>query len=161
MQKRFLEAGRIVNTHGTHGEVKIQPWADSADFLTDFENIYIDGAPLRVINARVHKGFVIAILEGVEDINSAMRLKNKVISIERSSAKLPDGSFFIQDVFGVEVYDSEGLKLGKVSDVLFMPSHNIYVVTGEREYLIPAVPEFVTDLDIPGGRMTVKLIDGM
>ena len=53
-KKKYLETGRIVNTHGVRGEVKIQPWADSPDFLLDFDSLYIDGKPLRVLSARVH-----------------------------------------------------------------------------------------------------------
>jgi len=56
MQKPYLEAGKIVNTHGVRGEVRIQPWADDAAFLLGFRTFYIDGAPVPVAHSRVHKG---------------------------------------------------------------------------------------------------------
>ena len=65
MQSEFLEIGQIVNTHGIRGEVKLVPWADSPEFVCQFNTLYADGAPLKVTSARVHKGNVIAKLEGI------------------------------------------------------------------------------------------------
>lgn len=161
MKKEFLEAGKIVNTHGVKGEVKIQPWADSADFLRRFNTIYIDGAAVRMISSRVHKGFLIALLEGVQDVESAMKLKNKVIFINRSDAGLEEGEFFIQDILGAEVVGEDGEVLGKLADVLDLPAGRIYVVKGEREILIPARPEFVLNTDVEAGKITVRMMEGL
>jgi 16S rRNA processing protein RimM len=161
MKKQYLEAGKIVNTHGVRGEVKIQPWADSAEFLQDFPTIYIDGAPVRVLSSRVHKDCLIAALEGVGDVNDAMRLKNKTVFIDRSDATLEDGSFFIQDIIGASVRDESGAELGTLADVLELPAGNVYVVRGAREILVPAVPEFVRKTDADAGVITVRLIEGM
>ena len=92
MKKQYLEAGRIVNTHGVRGEVKIEPWADDAAFLTRFRRFYLDGKPVAVRSCRVHKSMCIALLEGVDDVNAAMPLKGKVIFIDRDDAKLPKGT---------------------------------------------------------------------
>ncbi len=86
MQSEFLEIGQIVNTHGIRGEVKLVPWADSPEFVCQFNTLYADGAPLKVTSARVHKGNVIAKLEGVDDVNAAMLLKGKTVHIRRSNA---------------------------------------------------------------------------
>ena len=157
----YLEAGKIVNTHGVRGEVKIEPWADSPEFLRGFKTIYIGGRPVRVLSQRVHNGFVIARLEGVEDVNAAMALKNKVVSIARADAKLPRGSFFLADIVGAKVVTEEGRELGTLVEVMERPAHNIYVVQGEQEHLIPAVPEFILKTDAENGVVTVRLIDGM
>jgi 16S rRNA processing protein RimM len=159
--KKYLEAGKIVNTHGIRGEVRIQPWADSADFLKGFKRLYIEGQPLELVSARVHKEFLIAQFKGVDDVNAAMALKNKLVSIDRADAKLPKGAFFLQDIIGAAVVDEEGAELGKLSDVLETPAGNVYVVTGEREILIPAVPQFVLKTDVGAGVVTVRLIEGM
>ena len=100
MKERFIEAGEIVNTHGVRGEIKILPWTDSAEFLAAFRTLYIDGKPVRVRSSRVHKGTVLAALEGVEDVNAAMRLKGRRVFIDRADAKLPEGGYFIQDIIG-------------------------------------------------------------
>ena len=91
MKNQFLEAGQIVNTHGIQGEVKIVPWCDSPEFLLQFDTLYLDGAPVKVRAARVHKGNVLAALEGVADVNAAMALKGKTVSIDRSGVVLPEG----------------------------------------------------------------------
>lgn len=159
--EKYLEAGIICNTHGTRGEVKIQPWADSAEFLKEFKYLYIDGKAFELISGKVHKQCLIAELKGVSGVNEAMTLKNKIVSIDRSEAKLPKGAFFIQDIIGASVVDESGKELGKLSDVLELPSSNVYVVTGEREILIPAVPQFIINTDVKAGLITVRLIDGM
>lgn len=159
--KQFLEAGKIVNTHGVKGEVKIQPWADSADFLRRFEKIYIESKPYRVLKSREQKGMFYAQLEGVEDVNTAMTLKNRVIFIDRDDACLEEGAYFIQDIIGASVVTEDGTELGKLAEVLDMPASSIYVVKGEREIMIPAVPEFVLKVDVPAGVITVRLIEGM
>jgi len=158
---KYLEAGVIANTHGIKGEVKIQPWADNAEFLKDFKYIYIGGKPYELLSGKVHKECLIAELKGVSDVNEAMALKNKIVSINREDAKLPEGAFFIQDLIGARVVDGRGMELGKLTDVLELPSSNVYVVTGEREILIPAVPQFIIKTDVNAGLITVRLIDGM
>ncbi len=161
MKKQFLEAGKIVNTHGVRGELRIQPWADSPEFLTGFKKLYIDGEEFALASCRVHKDCVIAKFEGLDDINDAMLLKNKIVFINRDDARLPAGHHFISDTLGISVYDESGALLGTVSDVLTLPANDVYVVKGEREILIPAVPDFIKELDIENERMTVRLIEGM
>ncbi len=161
MKKQYLEAGRIVNTHGVRGEVRIEPWADEAAFLTRFKRFYMDGQPVKVRSCRVHKTLCIASLEGIDDVNAAMALKGKVIFIDRKDAKLPKGTVFIQDILGARVVDEEGTELGVLDQVLPAPAASVYVVKGEREILIPDVPAFILDKDADNGVITVRLIEGM
>ena len=160
-KEKYLEAGQIVNTHGVRGEVKIMPWADSPEFLLKFKTIYINGEGRRVQAARVHKGAVLAKLEGVDDVNAAMALKNKTVYIARKDARLPKGHFFISDIIGAKVVTEEGIELGTLADVMEMPAQNIYLVKGEREIMIPAVEEFILNTDVKNGVITVRLIEGM
>ena len=162
MIDNLLEAGRIVNTHGVRGEIKIQPWADSPDFLAAFEYLYIDGTPQKVLSAKVHKATLIAALEGVTDINTAIKLKGKTVFIDRKNVKLDDGRFFIADLINLNAIDAEtGETLGLVSDVLTLPSNNVYVIKGTREILVPAVPDFVIETNITEGYIKLRLIEGM
>lgn len=161
MKQQFLEAGQIVNTHGIRGEVRIVPWADDAQFLKRFKTFYIDNKPVRVRTSRVHKDMLIAQLEGINDINAAMPLKNKVIKIDRNDARLPKGSFFIQDILGATVVDEAGREIGRLTDVLDVPRGQVYEVKGETEHLIPAVPEFILSVDADEGIIVVRLIEGM
>ena len=158
----FIEAGRIVNTHGVQGEVKIEVWLDSPKFFKSFKRLYTAGGQeLKVLSARTHKDFGIVKRAGVEDVNAAMALKNKVLSIRRSDAALPHGAFFLQDILGAKVVDEDGHEIGVLQDVMETPASNIYVVRGETEHLIPAVPEFIKKTDAEAGIITVHLIEGM
>lgn len=159
--RKFLEAGKIVNTHGIKGEVRIQPWVDSPEFLAEFRRLYIDEKPYKLLSGRTHKSFLITRFEGIDDINQAMALKNKTVFFDRDDAKLPEGHFFIDDIMGASVRDEDGAELGKLADVIEAPSANVYVVKGEREILIPAVPQFILKTDVTAGIITVRLIDGM
>ena len=161
MKKQYLEAGQIVNTHGVRGEVRIQPWADEAAFLTRFRRFYMDGKAVRVLSCRVHKTMCIAALEGVDDVNEAMALKGKIIFIDRDDANLPEGTVFLQDIIGAKVVDEQGAQLGILEDVFPAPAASVLVVKGEREILIPDVPAFVLGKDADNGIVTVRIIDGM
>ena len=162
MKNKFLEAGQIVNTHGIQGEVKIVPWCDSPEFLCSFSTLYMDGVPIKVLAARPHKGNVLARLEGVTDVNAAMRLKGKILSIDRTGVELPDGRHFLADLMGLEVRDADtGAVLGTVADILTPPAHEVYVVKGEKEYMIPAVDEFLVETNVEEGYIRVRLIEGM
>ena len=160
-REQYIEAGRIVNTHGVAGEVKIEVWLDSPEFMRRFKRIYIGAQETEVLSARAHKGFLIAKLRDVEDVNAAMRLKGKTVTIDREDARLPKGAFFLQDIIGASVVDQEGKTVGTLTDIMETPASRIYVVKGETEHLIPVVPEFVMSTDAEAGIITVRLIDGM
>jgi len=161
MKHEFLEAGQIVNTHGVRGEVKILPWADSADFLCSIPALYVNNSPRTVQNARVHKGAVIAKLAGVDTVEAAMSLRGQVVHIRRTDVILPEGSFFLADLIGLTVVDEAGVRLGTLKEVLTPSRQRVYVVEGEREIMIPAVPEFILETNVDGGYMKVRLIEGM
>lgn len=160
-KQQYIEAGKIVNTHGVRGEVKLQVWLDSPEFMRRFKTIYIDKAPVKMLSCRVHKGFVIAALEGVDDINAAMSLKNKIVYIDRADAKLGEGEYFLCDIIGARVCSEDGALIGVLEDILETPASSVYIVRGETEHMIPAVPEFILNTDAENGLITVKLIEGM
>lgn len=160
-KKQFIEAGKVVNTHGVKGEVKIQVWLDSPEFLKKFKTVYIDNRAIKLVSGRVHKGFLIAVLDGVDDVNAAMSLKNKTVFIDRKDAKLPKGAYFLQDIIGAAVVTEDGESVGTLEDILETPASRIYVVKGETEHLIPAVDEFIVKVDAENAVVTVRLIEGM
>ena len=161
MANQLLECGKIINTHGIRGEVKIQPWADSPEVLCSLPALYIDGAPVVLRSARVHKGNVIATLEGVDSVEKAMLLKNKVVWLSRDDLRLPEGTFFLADLIGLRVVDEDGRELGELAEVLSPSRQQVYVVRGEREWMIPAVPEFILETNVAEGYIRVHLIEGM
>lgn len=160
-KQRYIEAGKIINTHGVKGEVKIQVWLDSPEFMKKFKTVYIDGKAVKVLSARPHKDMLIAALEGIADVNAAMCLKNKTVYIDRKDAKLPRGAFFMQDIMGAKVVDEAGNEVGVLTEIMDTPASTVYVVKGETEHLIPAVPEFILKTDADRGIIKVHLIEGM
>ena len=160
MKNQYLEAGEIVNTHGIRGEVKIMPWCDGPDFLKAFHTFYIEGTPYQVEAARVHKNMLLCKLRGIDDVSAAQTFKNKVVKIDRDSAPVAKGRVFIADLIGLPVY-ADGEEIGTLKDVYSGPANDVYIVKGQREYMIPAVSEFLEDVNPDGGYIKVKLLEGM
>lgn len=162
---QYLEVGKVTNVHGLMGEVKVQPWADSPEFLCQFKTLYVDEAhfPMTVQRARVHKNMVIMKFEGPTDVPSALSLRNAILYIDRSDVDLPEGAFFLADIYGLEVRDAATSEvLGKIADVLTLPANNVYVVKGgPRELMIPAVPQFIAETNVEGGYLRVNLMEGL
>jgi len=162
MKNDLIEAGKIVNTHGIHGDLRIQPWADSPDFLTGFEYFYVNDKPVKVLSAKVHKGCVIATLENVENIDDAIKMKNKIIKIKKDDILLEEGKFFVADLIGLKATDSiTNEELGIITDILTLPASNVYVIKGKREILIPAVPEFIAETNLDEGYVKINMIEGL
>ena len=158
MKLQFLQAGEIVTCHGVHGEVKVLPWADSPDFLLDFDRVRIDGKDYKVESCRVQKSCNLLKLQGIDTMEAAQAMHGKTLQIYREDAD-PD-IIFAAELIGMEVYQDEAL-IGKITDVLDYPGNKVYVVKGEKEYMIPAVKAFVLSTDMENNRMQVHLIEGM
>ena len=160
MKSPYLPTGQIVNTHGLKGYVKIQPWADDPADLLDFDRFFIDGREYEVEQASLQKSMVLLKLAGVDTIDEAAKLRNKELLIAREDVELEEGVVFIADPIGLTVL-ADGVEIGKITEVLTPPGNDVYVVKGEREYLIPAVKEFVEELNPEAGFVRVHLIEGM
>ena len=159
--KQYLETGKIVNTHGIRGEVKIQPWSDSPQFLLQLRRIYLEQTEYSVESARVHQQVVLMKLRGIDSIDAAMPLKNKVVFFNREDMDLPKGQYYIQDILGFSVFDArQNQKIGILESVEEYPAGSLYFVKhGTCTYLIPAV--FVRGVDMDTQTVTVETIKGM
>ncbi len=158
MKLQFLEAGQIVTTHGIRGEVKILPWADSAEFLLDFKRVRIAGKDYIVESCRVQKTCNLLKLKGVDTVEDAQKLREKTVEVYRADA--PADLIFAAELIGVRVF-ADGNELGQITEVLDYPGNKVYVVEGEYTYMIPAVKEFVMSIDLDSERMQVRIIEGM
>lgn len=158
MRLTFVKAGEIVSTHGLRGDVKVLPWVDDADFLCAFDRVRIGGKDYDVEQARVQKTCALLKLSGVDSMEDAQQLRGKVVELYR--ADMDPELIFADELIGMQVV-AEGAPIGKITDVLDYPGNKVYVVQGAREYMIPAVRQFVLSTDLDKNVMEVRLIPGM
>ena len=168
MRRDYLEVGKIVSTHGIKGEVRVDPWCDGPAFLKQFKTLYYDknGArPVAVKACRPHSNIAILKLEGVDTVEAAAALRNKVLFMARADASLPDDHFFIQDLIGCRVCDADApeKQYGVLTDVSTTGANDVWHVTDDsgKEYLLPAIPPVVIDTDIDNERILIRPLTGI
>ena len=161
----LLEVGKIINTHGLRGEVKVIPWTDTPDVFEDLETLYLkNNDVLTISSVKYQKNNLIVKFKELGDINEAEKLKNQVLYAERSAlGELPEGVYYIADLIGLSVRKESGEGVGKIKDVLQTGANDIYVVAreGAKDLLVPVIPNVVLSVDIDGGEVTVSLPDGL
>ncbi len=161
----FLEAGKIVNVHALKGEVKVMPWCDSAEFLCEFERLFLDKGKteLEIERARVQKNMALIKFVGINTVEEAEKLRNKVLYLWREDVELDEDSYFIEDLIGLEVYDEDNGKLyGKITDVLQTGANDVYVIKGDgKEYLVPAIADVIISTDLEENTMKIRPLAGL
>ncbi|QEY35844.1 16S rRNA processing protein RimM [Caproiciproducens galactitolivorans] len=166
MLHQFLEAGKVVGTHGLHGELRVDPWCDSAAFLTGFKRLYWDkGAKEGLVeSSRVHKNQLLLKLKGIDTVEQGDTLRGKVLYIRREDAKLDEGSYFMQDLIGMDVYDADTfIYYGTLTDILQTGANDVYQITSvdKKNYLIPAIPDVIIHVNLEGGKMQIRPLKGI
>lgn len=167
--QEYFEIGKIVNTHGVKGELKVVPLTDDIYRYDELEWVYVrvGGKQKKydIESVRYHKNNVLLKLKGVDDMSSAELIKGCFVEIPREFAiELPCDSYFISDLIGCNVIvDDSEKNLGSVVDVIETGSNDVYVVrdTNGKQVLLPAIKEVVLDVDIKKGIIRVKLMDGL
>ena len=166
MQKR-LEIGQIVNTFGIKGEVKVTPFTDDIRRFDKLEKVYVktkkESKQYQVENVKYHKNMVLLKLKTIDKIEDAEMLRNAFLEVDREDAvPLEEGTYFIADLIGLEVYTDEGKLLGKVEDIYNTGSNDIYVVKDElgKQILLPGIEEVIKEVKLDD-RIIVHLIPGL
>lgn len=166
--ENFLEIGQIVNSYGLKGQMKIVPFTDDITRYSDLKTIYIEInkqlKEFKIEQVKYHKNNVLIKLEGIDDINDTEQFKNCFVKVDRRNAvKLPEDTYFIVDLIGLEVFTEENVLLGKIVDVFPTGSNDVYVVKDElgKQILLPAISEVIKNVDIPNKKMIVNLIKGL
>ncbi|WP_144428562.1 ribosome maturation factor RimM [Defluviitalea phaphyphila] len=164
----YIEIGKIVNTQGIRGEVRVIPMTDDPKRFELLNYIYIENRNIlneyEIERVRYHKNFVLLKLKGISSMNDAETLKNSIIKIPRELAlPLEKDEYYIGDLYDLDVYTNENEYLGKIVDIIFTGSNDVYVVKkeGAKEILIPAIKQCILDVDIDNKKMTVFLIEGL
>ena len=167
MQKR-LEVGQIVNTFGIKGEIKVVPFTDDIKRFDELKNVYVktkkESKQYKVENVKYHKNMVLIKLEGINSVEDAETLRNAFLEIDRKDAiPLEEGTYFIADLIGLEVYTEEGKLLGKVDDIYNTGINDIYVIKDElgKQILLPGIKEVVKEVLLEQEKIIVHLIPGL
>lgn len=167
--RKYIEIGKIVNTHGVRGTLKVEPWCDSPSVLAGMKVLYLapkqKGEPYRhycVEKASIQKDRVLLTLEGICDMDAAMALKNTLLYADRDDIPIAEGAFLIDDLLGLTVYDvANGHVYGILHDVIQGGAGDLYEIkTDKGMVLIPAVREFVKEIDLAKG-IAIAPIQGM
>ncbi|MEW6182585.1 MAG: ribosome maturation factor RimM [Bacillota bacterium] len=168
MNRDLIAIGEIVAPHGHRGTVRVLPLTDFPERFSGMSTVTVfkDGQCRKytVESAERHKRFVLLKLAEVKDMNAAELLRGTLIKVPREeAAPLPDGSYYIFDVIGLEVWAEDGSRLGTISEVFQTGANDVYSIrlTDGREILIPALKEVVLEIDVPGRRMVVRLPAGL
>lgn len=166
MKKQYLDSGKIVGTHGIKGEVRIEPWCDSPEFLCAFKKLYLDekGQTFIEVKSRPHKNITLAKIKGVDTIEAAEKLRGKIIYINRDDITLDEGVNFVQDLIGLEVRDAEnGTVYGKITDILRTGANDVYEITdsNNKKYLAPVIDEVVEEINVDGGFVLIRPMKGI
>lgn len=168
MKQEYFEIGQIVNTFGIKGMLKVNPFTDD---ITKFEKIKtvlveINGkqSSLEIEEVKYSKNQVLLKIKGIDTIEQANKYRNCYLKIPRAKAgKLPENTYFIADLIGLQVYSDEGKLLGKVEDIYNTGSSDIYVVKDEcgKQILLPAIKEVIKQIDLEQEKIIVHLLKGL
>lgn len=166
--EEYLEIGQIVNTFGIKGQVKVVPFTDDITQFDTLKQIYIEKRKnlelFEIEKSNYHKNMMILKLKGIDTPEQAESLRNCYIKINRKDArKLPEGTYFIVDLIGLDVYTDEEKLLGTLEDIYNAGSSDIYVVrTSEgKQILLPAIKDVIKKVDIENKKVIVHIIEGL
>ena len=168
MIKEFLDVGQIVGTHGVRGEMRVNPRCDGPEFIKQFKTLYFDKKgekPVKVVSSRVHGNLALVKLEGVDTVEAATALRNKVLYMKRSDAKIPAGSYFIAELTDCRVIDADDEEkcYGILSDVSETGANDVWHIKADdgKEYLIPTIPPVVIDVNVETGIIKIRPLKGI
>ncbi len=166
MIKDYLEIGKITSTHGIKGEMRVQPWCDSPEYMKKFKTLYLDkkGENPLSVSSRPNGNMVIMKAAGIDTVEEAARYRDKILYMKRADAKLPEGTWFIQELIDCTVIDAddESKTYGVISDVSQTGANDVWhIKQGDREYLIPAIPSVVISTDVVIGVIKIRPLKGI
>ena len=164
----YFELGQIVNTFGIKGMVKIKPFTENVEQFEELEKIYIKNKngkkEYQIEEVKYHKGMVLIKFKGIENPEDADLLRGSYVLIDRKDAKpLEEGTYYIVDLLGLEVYTDEGILLGNVDDIFNTGSNDVYVIKDGlgKQVLLPGIPDVIKNVDLENKRITVHIIPGL
>lgn len=164
--KQYLEVGKLNNTHGVKGEMKLMLWCDNINYLKQFKTLYFDDKgekPIELLSVKAQKNLAIVKLGGIDTIEKAEPLKGKVLYGNRDDAQIDDDANYIADIIGCYVVDIDTEEeYGKVVDVLNYGSCDIYdTESWGKHTLIPATPDIIKEINTEYKVIRIKAMKGL
>ena len=166
--QEYFEIGKIVNTFGIKGMVKIIPYTEDVTNFERLKKLYIiqkkQKTEYEIEEVKYHKNMVLIKFKGIETVEQAESLRNATIEIPRKDATpLEEGSYYIADLINLGVYTDEGEKLGILEDIFNTGSNDIYVVKNElgKQTLLPGIEDVIKEVSLEENKIIVHLIEGL
>ena len=163
--KEYIKVGKIVNTHGIKGCMKCLPLTDDLERFEELGYVFTekDNVKRKINEVWYRKSMVYIMLEGINDMNSAESFRDTFISIYEDQLRdLPEDSYYLFDLEGMEVYSTEGEYLGKINIIYQTGANDVYeIVNKNKSFLIPAVKDVVKEVDIDNKKMVINIIEGL
>ncbi len=164
MKKEYLEAGKVVGTHGIKGEIRVLPWSDGSDFLLGFKRVFLsDKTELSLVSAKPHGNITLVKIKGVDTIEDAEKLRGKTLLVSRDDCDIEEGRYFVSELISCTVFDADsGEKLGSICDVSETGANDVWhIKSGEKEFLIPVIDDVVLSVDIEKGEIFIRPLGGI
>ena len=159
MQKVVL--GQIVAPHGVRGDLRIMPLTSNIRLFTDMDYLLLpDDRRLHIVKARPHKNVMLVTVKEITSAEAAETLRGQKVSVYREDMpELPEGRYYVGDLIGLPVLDEEGRQVGVFRDVLQTGSRDVYVIRPPegKDILVANIPENIREIDLPNGRIIVRL----
>ncbi|MBC1286666.1 ribosome maturation factor RimM [Listeria booriae] len=169
--EQMFNVGKIVNTHGLMGEVRVMSQTDFADerFVPGNELFLFaknSKKPEKLVikTHRKHKNFDLLTFEGIVGINNVERMKEGMLKVPESQlGDLEENEFYFHEIIGCEVYTEEGELLGTISEILTPGANDVWVVQqkGEKDKLVPYIADVVTSVNIADKKITISVMEGL
>ena len=159
----LIEIGKIVNTHGLRGHIKVEPWCDGIETFEYLKRVFVGNVEYGIENVKIQKSLFLLKLAKLDTIEEAEKLKNKVIyADEDEMPPLPEGVFYIKDIIGLSVYDGDKF-VGEVTDWIETGANNVYIIKrpNGKDVLIPAIDSVIAEVDIENKKMSVNMLEGL
>lgn len=172
MSEKLFTVGKIVNTHGIRGEVKVMPHTDFADQrFAPKSQLYIvpeKGSKIEVTvdTSRFHKTCISLSSKSRDGINDAEKYKGSPLKITPDlQEELPEDEYYFHEIIGRKVLTDEdpAEELGTISEILTPGANDVWVVRTPqgKEILLPAIPDVVLDVDMEAKLVRVHLMEGL
>ena len=159
-----IKLGKVTAPQGIKGEVRVYPYTDEITRFSEIEGVLLDGRKRKIQNARYMKNMAVLKLEGIDDRNAAEAIRGKELLLSKEDLwEQPEDTYFIDDLVGCAVVSEDGASVGTLKSIISRPAQDLYEIerADGSTFLLPAVKEFIKNVDLDNKTITIHLINGL